>query len=71
MSLSGSKRTRTTEQLEVVLVCCGEPKKSMGWFHLTQLLADPRVDVSAVVEPWFLGAGADKPGADADTAMCK
>lgn len=50
--------------LSVVLVCCGEPKKSMGWFHLTQLLEHQRVRVSAVVEPWFLGKGANGPGAE-------
>ena len=31
--------------LEVWLVGCGEPKKSMGWFHFTQLVADARVRV--------------------------
>ena len=51
--------------VEVTLVCCGAPKLSMGWFHLTQLLADERATVRAVVEPWFLGAGKGKPGSEA------
>ena len=62
--MSSTKKRPRDSKLDVVLVCCGEPKKSMGWFHLTQLLADERVTVSAVVEPWFLGPGAEKPGAD-------
>ena len=37
----------------------------MGWFHLTQLLVNESVAVHAVVEPWFLGAGAGKPGSEA------
>jgi len=50
--------------VEVVVVCCGAPKLSMGWFHLTQLLAQPdSITVSAVVEPFFLGPGRGKPGA--------
>lgn len=55
----------SSDPVDVVLVCCGAPKLSMGWFHLTQLLAQPeRVKVSAVVEPFFLGAGKGKPGSD-------
>lgn len=40
------------EPLNVVVVGCGEPKKSMGWFHITQLMADPDVALTAIVEPW-------------------
>ena len=40
--------------LDVVLVGCGLPKKGMGWFHLTQLLEMERVNVIAVVEPFFM-----------------
>ena len=58
------KRPLPQEPLEVILVCCGEPKKSMGWFHLTQLLTRTDVLVSAVVEPWFLGKGCKAPGAE-------
>lgn len=47
----------------VVCVGCGEPKKSMGWYHLTHLLRNPAVVVRAVVEPWFLGPGRGSSGA--------
>lgn len=40
--------------LDVVLVGCGLPKKGMGWYHLTQLLSMNKVNVRAVVEPFFL-----------------
>lgn len=50
-------------KLDVAVVCCGQPKLSMGWFHLTQLLDEPSVNVCAVVEPFFLGAGKDSAGA--------
>jgi len=40
------------EQLNVIVVGCGEPKKSMGWFHITQLMTDPDVQLAAIVEPW-------------------
>jgi predicted dehydrogenase len=40
--------------LDVVVVGCGLPKKGMGWFHLTQLLEMERVNVTAVVEPFFM-----------------
>ena len=64
------KRDRDGDSpLSVALVCCGEPKKSMGWFHLTQLLEDSRVKVDAVVEPWFLGKGIDAPGSKAFSAF--
>lgn len=49
--------------VEVVVIGCGEPKKAMGWFHLTQLLDDPRCNVTAVVEPFYLSAGKGAPGA--------
>ena len=39
----------------VVLVGCGMPKKSMGWYHLTQLMEMERARVTDVVEPFFLG----------------
>ena len=58
-------------KLDVVVVCCGQPKLSMGWFHLTQLLEEPNVNVRAIVEPFFLGAGKDTPGAKAFAEMRK
>ena len=62
--MPSTKRARNEQKLDVVVVCCGEPFKSMGWFHLTQLLDHESVIVSAVVEPYFLGAGAGKPGSE-------
>ena len=49
--------------LRTIIVGCGSPKVSMGWFHLHQLLDNPSVDIFAVVEPWLLGKGAGTPGA--------
>jgi len=37
----------------------------MGWYHAKQMLEGdcPSAELTAVVEPWFLGAGADsEPG---------
>lgn len=52
------------KRAKVVLVGCGMPKKSMGWYHLTQLMKmkDDGVDVVAVVEPFFCGICSDVPG---------
>jgi hypothetical protein len=46
---------------DVVLVGCGVPKRGMGWYHGKQMLDGdvPSAELTAVVEPWFLGAGAD------------
>jgi len=57
--------------LRVVALGCGQPKKSMGWFHLKQMMADPRVRLEAVVEPWYLGAGKDAPGSEAFASFCR
>ena len=48
---------------DVVLVGCGVPKRGMGWYHAKQMLDGdvPSAHLTAVVEPWFLGAGADSP----------
>lgn len=48
---------------DVVLVGCGVPKRGMGWYHAKQMLDGdvPSAKLTAVVEPWFLGAGADSP----------
>ncbi|GMI30968.1 hypothetical protein TeGR_g5715 [Tetraparma gracilis] len=56
--LTHSSRPRSSSAsspMEVVLVGCGLPKKSMGWCHLQQLLSMPGVRVVAVVEPFLLG----------------
>mmetsp|Transcript_25357 Transcript_25357/g.53573 ORF Transcript_25357/g.53573 Transcript_25357/m.53573 type:complete len:365 (-) Transcript_25357:66-1160(-) len=54
-------------EVSVVLVGCGAPLKSMGWYHATQILHDDykiaaRLDF--IVEPWFMSeAGKSSPGA--------
>jgi len=48
-------------KVNVVLVGCGMPKRSMGWYHLTQLLKMKNVNIVAVVEPFFLGICTDVP----------
>ena len=58
MPSPASVMRNSDDVLDVWVVGCGEPKKSMGWFHFTQLVADARVRVTAVVEPFLLGAGA-------------
>ena len=47
----------------VVLVGCGVPKRGMGWYHGKQMLEGdvPSATMTAVVEPWFLGPGAESP----------
>ena len=51
------------ETCDVVLVGCGVPKRGMGWYHGVQMLDGdvPSAKMVAVVEPWFLGKGADSP----------
>jgi predicted dehydrogenase len=51
-------------QCEVVLVGCGVPKRGMGWYHTTQLMKGqiPSGKLCYIVEPWFLGPGANGPG---------
>ena len=48
---------------DVVLVGCGVPKRGMGWYHGKQMLDGdvPSAKMTAVVEGYFLGAGADTP----------
>ena len=56
-----------TATCDVVLVGCGVPKRGMGWYHAKQMLEGdvPSAKLTAVVEPWFLGAGADSPPGEA------
>jgi len=51
-------------QAEVVLVGCGCPLRGMGWYHAVQLLGDecPHAKLCYIVEPWFMGGGAEGPG---------
>ena len=48
---------------DVVLVGCGVPKRGMGWYHGKQMLEGdvPSATLTAVVEPYFLGPGAESP----------
>jgi len=48
---------------DVVLVGCGVPKRGMGWYHGKQMLdgSCPSAKLTTVVEPYFLGDGADSP----------
>mmetsp|Transcript_3402 Transcript_3402/g.4788 ORF Transcript_3402/g.4788 Transcript_3402/m.4788 type:complete len:376 (+) Transcript_3402:170-1297(+) len=53
------------EKVKVVVIGCGVPERGMGWYHAKQLLDGdiPSGSLHAVVEPWFLGPGADsEPG---------
>ncbi|GMI02026.1 hypothetical protein TrLO_g10431 [Triparma laevis f. longispina] len=51
----------SSNQANVILVGCGCPLRGMGWYHAVQLLENqcPSGKLIAIVEPWFLGAGAD------------
>lgn len=51
-------------QAQVVLVGCGAPKRGMGWYHGVQLIKEkcPSAALCYVVEPWFMGPGAEGPG---------
>jgi len=50
-------------QAEVILVGCGAPNRGMGWYHAVQMLDKtcPSASLDYIVEPWFLGGGADSP----------
>ncbi|KAL1529231.1 hypothetical protein AB1Y20_000186 [Prymnesium parvum] len=54
---------RASSKCDVVVVGAGVPKRGMGWYHAKQILDGdtPSAALSAVVEPWFLGPGADSP----------
>jgi predicted dehydrogenase len=66
-----SARKLQMAKTDVVVVCCGAPKVSMGWFHLTQLLEHEAVTVSAVVEPYFMGPGHGKSGSESFDELVK
>ena len=58
--------TETT--VSVVLVGCGCPLRSMGWYHAVQILAGrvPNAKLTHVVEPWYMcEAAVGTPGHDA------
>lgn len=52
------------DQAEVILVGCGCPLRGMGWYHAVQLIGDecPHAKLCYIVEPWFMGGGAEGPG---------
>uniref|UniRef100_A0A7S1H649 Gfo/Idh/MocA-like oxidoreductase N-terminal domain-containing protein n=1 Tax=Thalassionema nitzschioides TaxID=33649 RepID=A0A7S1H649_9STRA len=56
--------TTESNQCEIVLVGCGAPLRGMGWYHAQQLLQNecPSGKLCYVVEPWFMGGGAQGPG---------
>lgn len=53
-------------RVKTIVVGCGQPKVSMGWFHLHQLTTHPSVELVAVVEPWCAGSSAPPPQAAHD-----
>mmetsp|Transcript_4863 Transcript_4863/g.9860 ORF Transcript_4863/g.9860 Transcript_4863/m.9860 type:complete len:450 (+) Transcript_4863:374-1723(+) len=62
-SASAAKKAKEG-QAEVVLVGCGAPNRGMGWYHAVQMLEGrcPSASLDYVIEPWFLGPGAEGPG---------
>jgi predicted dehydrogenase len=64
---SSLKMSARPGQAEVILVGCGAPNRGMGWYHGIQMLEGrcPSAALDYIVEPWFLGGGADSdPGQD-------
>lgn len=53
---SKQEGNNTSGEVDVVVVGCGIPKRGMGWYHLTQLLDMPKVNVRGVVEPFFMNS---------------
>lgn len=60
----------TATAATVVLVGCGCPKRSMGWYHAIQMLDDernvcPSARLKYIVDPWYMSeAGKTSPGSD-------
>merc|ERR1719401_558614 len=52
--------------VDVTMVCCGAPKRSMGWYHCKQLIEPgmSKVRLAHIVEPFFMGQGKSLPAAD-------
>jgi len=55
----------TDPVVNVTMVCCGAPKRSMGWYHCKQMLEPSmsKVRLAHIVEPFFMGAGKSLPAA--------
>jgi predicted dehydrogenase len=54
-------------EVSVVLIGCGCPLRSMGWYHAVQILDGrvPHAKLTHVVEPWYMSASAKgTPGYD-------
>ena len=49
-----------TKVASVVLVGCGRPLRSMGWYHAVQILDSrvPNAKLTHVVEPWYMSEAA-------------
>merc|ERR1719265_1541933 len=59
--VSTTNNTQANAKCDVVVVGCGNPKRSMGWYHSNQLLDGdvPSGRLTDIVEPFFLSdAGA-------------
>jgi len=63
MLLSSASALTVGSKCNVWVVGCGVPKRGMGWYHAKQVIEGDvaTASLTAVVEPWFLGAGADSP----------
>jgi predicted dehydrogenase len=49
-------RPDSDDTVDVIVIGCGLPKKGLGWFHITQLLTMERVNILAVVEPFYMSS---------------
>eukprot|EP00325_Prymnesiales_sp_UTEX-LB-985_P009956 CAMPEP_0174701018 /NCGR_PEP_ID=MMETSP1094-20130205/5787_1 /TAXON_ID=156173 /ORGANISM="Chrysochromulina brevifilum, Strain UTEX LB 985" /LENGTH=384 /DNA_ID=CAMNT_0015898597 /DNA_START=77 /DNA_END=1231 /DNA_ORIENTATION=+ len=63
MVSSSASALSVGSKCNVWVVGCGVPKRGMGWYHAKQVIEGDvaAASLTAVVEPWFLGAGADSP----------
>jgi len=50
--LPSSSKLKEKTTLDVIIVGCGP--KSVGWFHLMQFLDMPKINVRAIVEPFYM-----------------
>ena len=64
LSKQGRMYSSAPTTCDVVVVGCGSPNRSMGWYHTTQLLQMPNARLTDIIEPWYLGSGAGTHGAD-------
>uniref|UniRef100_A0A7S2MRL6 Gfo/Idh/MocA-like oxidoreductase N-terminal domain-containing protein n=1 Tax=Octactis speculum TaxID=3111310 RepID=A0A7S2MRL6_9STRA len=64
LSALGANPGRITQpSVETIIVGCGSPNRGMGWFHARQMHSRecPSARLTAIVEPFFLGAGSTTP----------